>query len=448
MRTRPKVWSILAAVAFAGSAIGAASSAASAGTDTTTPEDTESAPGSAPETTAAAEEAAPPTTEYVPPERGDADLVIWADDLRADAIRPLADEFAAEEGLVVSVVAVPFDRIRDTFTTSAPAGEGPDIIVGAYDWLGELVSNGSLAPVDLGGATEDYAEAAIQAFTYEGQLYGVPYATENIALIRNTELVPEAPATFEELEEIALQLVADGDATIPLAIQQGPADPFHNYPLFSAFGGYVFGLNEDGSYNVEDVGLDSEGGLAAAEAFAAWSESGLISSDLTYEVMIDAFASGDAPFAITGPWAVNDPDLGFVQSGVPFVVEPIPPIQGGTPQVFVGVQGFMVSSFSENVDLATTFLLDYVNTDELQLALYEAGGRPPALLSAVETIADDPVIQGFGAAAEDGVPQPAIPEMAAVYENWTDAYTLIFSGSDPQQAFTDAADSIRTAVSG
>ena len=58
------------------------------------------------------------------------------------------------------------------------------------------------------------------------------------------------------------------------------------------------------------------------------------------------------------------------------------------------------------------------------------------------------MIQGFGVAAENGVPQPAIPQMATVYENWRDAYALIFSGSDPQQAFTDAADSIRTAISG
>ena len=207
------------------------------------------------------------------------------------------------------------------------------------------MSNGSLAPVDLGTSAEDYTPAAIEAFTYEEQLYGVPYATENIALIRNTDLVPEAPATFEELEEIALQLVADGEATVPLAIQQGPADPYHNYPLFSAFGGYVFGVNEDGSYNLEDVGIDSEGGLAAADAFGAWTESGLISGDISYEVMIDVFANGDAPFAITGPWAVNDPDLGFVQAGVPFVVEPIPPVQGGTPPGVrrrAGVHGLVV----------------------------------------------------------------------------------------------------------
>lgn len=444
MPARSRTLSALAAVALVGAAAGASS--ASAGTDSTTPSDDTSAASDVAVETTAAEAEAPPTTAYVPPERGDADLVIWADDTRAAAIRPLADAFAEDEGISVVVQEVPFDKIRENMSQAAPAGEGPDIIIGAHDWLGELVSNGVLEPIDLGDSADDYAEVATQAFSFDGQTYGLPYAVENIALIRNTDLVPDAPATFEELEATALQLVADGEATVPLAIQQGPADPYHNYPLFSAMGGYVFAQNDDGSYDPSDVGIDSEGGLRAAEAFAAWSEEGLISKDVTYDVMIDSFASGEAPFAITGPWAVSDPDRGFVQSGVNFVVEPIPPIDGGTPQVFVGVQGFMISSFSENIDLAKSFLLDYMNTEDAQLALFDAGGRPPAMLSAFESVSDDPIIEGFGLSGQQGVPQPAIPEMGAVWDTWKNAYSLIFNGADPDQAFTDAAAAIRADI--
>jgi arabinogalactan oligomer/maltooligosaccharide transport system substrate-binding protein len=180
-------------------------------------------------------------------------------------------------------------------------------------------------------------------------------------------------------------------------VQQGPADPYHNYPLFSAAGGYVFGQGEDGSYNPADLGIDSEGGLRAATLFKKWSDEGLISKDVTYDVMIESFGSGQAPFAITGPWAVSEADRGFKEMGVPYAVEPIPPFaDGGTPQVFVGVQGFMISAFSENEDLAKTFLLDYVGTEEVQLQLFEAGGRPPAMLSAFEQVKTDPDVQGFG----------------------------------------------------
>ena len=49
---------------------------------------------------------------------------------------------------------------------------------------------------------------------------------------------------------------------------------------------------------------------------------------------------------------------------MPYAVGPIPPMaDGGTPQPFVGVQGFMVSSFSEQKDLAKSFVLDYMSQE-------------------------------------------------------------------------------------
>ncbi|HSP27529.1 MAG TPA: maltose ABC transporter substrate-binding protein [Ilumatobacteraceae bacterium] len=449
MRASRRLIAFAAVAALVGAACGSddtsdsSSAEDTTGTETTdAPDTTEAATDTTEATTETTEAATTETTEYQPPARGDADLVIWADDTRTPVLEPIAAAFSEAEGVNVQVLEVPFDQIRDNLSVQGPAGEGPDIIIGAHDWLGELVSNGVVEPLDLGPAAAEYSEVAVQAFTYDGQTYGLPYAIENIALIRNADLVPEAPATFEELEEIALGLLADGTVTVPLAVQQDPADPFHNYPLFSAMGGYVFGQDEDGSYNADDLGIDSEGGLAAAQKFADWSNSGLISKDVSYDIMIDSFSSGQAPFAITGPWAVGE------FSDINFVVEPVPPVEGGTPNVFVGVQGFMVSSFSENVDLAKTFLLDYLNTEELQLALYDAGGRPPAMTSAFDQVAADPIIEGFGLAGQQGAPLPAIPEMSAVWESWTDAYNLVFTGTDPTVAFTDAATSIREAIAG
>jgi arabinogalactan oligomer / maltooligosaccharide transport system substrate-binding protein len=448
MKKRRGVLAIAAVVSLVAGACGDDESD-SAATTTAAP-----ATSAAPETTAAGETTAvtdttapsgeTTTTAFVPPSRGDADLVIWADDTRTPVLTPIAEQFSTEEGINVQVLEVPFDRIRDNLGVAGPAGEGPDIIIGAHDWLGQLVADGAVAPMDLGAAAAGFSEVALQAMTYEGKVYGLPYAVENIALIRNTDLVPTAPATFEELETVALGLVADGKAEIPLAVQQGPADPYHNFPLFSAAGGYVFKQNPDGTYDPADLGIDSEGGLKAAALFAKWSSSGLISKDVTYDVMNESFSSGKAPFAITGPWATG----GFTEAGVNFAVEPIPSIEGGAPAVFVGVQGFMISSFSESQDLAKTFVLDYLATEDVQLDLFDAGGRPPALTSAFEKVSTDPIIQGFGLAGQQGQPLPAIPEMSAVWDTWKDAYSLIFTGSDPTQAFTEAAATIRETIAG
>ena len=57
---------------------------------------------------------------------------------------------------------------------AGPAGEGPDIIVGAHDWLGELIINGLIEPIDLGELVDDFEPVTIEAFTWGDQLYAVP----------------------------------------------------------------------------------------------------------------------------------------------------------------------------------------------------------------------------------------------------------------------------------
>ncbi|MEE8600450.1 sugar ABC transporter substrate-binding protein [Euzebya tangerina] len=409
--------------------------------------DEEATEAEATEAEAAEEEAAPEEEATEAVVRADADLVIWADDTRVDALQPFVDQFGEENGITVALQELAFDEIRDQFSTAGPAGEGPDIIVGAHDWLGQLVTNGLVAPVDLANP-DDYADVAIEAMTYEGQLYGVPYAIENIALVRNTDLVPEVPATFEELEQTALELQESGEVEIGLALQADPADPFHNYPLFTSTGASVFGINDDGTYNPDELGIDSPEALESAQKFGEWVESGLINPSVTYDVMVESFASGNAAFAITGPWAVSQEDPpGFRAQGVNYEITPIPPVDGGTPAPFVGVQGLMISSFSEQGLLAQTFVQDFIGTEEVQLALFENGGRPPALLSAFEQVSDDPDVQGFGEAGQNGQPLPAIPEMGSVWTAWTDAYELIYDQEGtPTENFEAAAAQIRNLI--
>jgi arabinogalactan oligomer / maltooligosaccharide transport system substrate-binding protein len=378
-------------------------------------------------------------TEAVAPiERADADLVIWADDTRRPVLEEFAQRFEEEQGLTVAVQEVAFDDIDDNVIQQAPAGEGPDIFVGAHDWLGGLVESGVVAPLDLAGAEDQYFDVAVQAFSYEGTNYGLPYGTENIALVRNTELAPERPETIDEMIEVGNAAVESGDADIAVGWQQ--PDVYHNYWVVTGAGGYVFGQNEDGSYNADDVGIDSEESLRAAELFGEMADTGFINQDVTYDVMIDSFASGRAPFAVTGPWALPS----FEE--VDFVVEALPTVDGNPAGPFVGVQGFFVSAFAENELAARTFVLDFMGTEEAQLEMYEANPRIPAMISAYEQVADDEIVAGFGEAGETGFPMPAIPEMGSVWTAWEDAYTNIFQGVDPSESFQEAADQVRELI--
>ncbi len=365
-------------------------------------------------------------------------LTIWADNTRAPVLSSVGESFTAEFGVCVAVVEKGFGDIRDDFKVAAPTGEGPDIIIGAHDWLGTLVTNGLLAEMDLGDKDADFLDAAKQGFIYDGALYGMPYATENVALMYNPEIVTEVPTTWTGVTELAAQLEADGIVEQGYILQQG--DPYHFFPIQTAFGGYVFGVTDTG-YNAEDVGIDSEGSIAAATWLDEMVKAGHLKADIDWGTMHAQFWNGDAAMMITGPWALPDTRA----SGIPYAIAKLPgEVQDAQP--FLGVQGFMVSAFSSDPLLAQTFLLDFVATEETMQAIFDADPRPSAYLAVRDKI-DDPDLLGFAAAGANGLPMPSIPAMDSVWSAWGDAETLIFQQSEaPDVAFQQAAEQIRTAI--
>lgn len=373
----------------------------------------------------------------------DLKLVIWADDTRATVINEVAATFTEEQGIEIEVVEKAFGDIRDQFKTAAPAGEGPDIIIGAHDWLGELVLNGLLLPIDLGDKAEEFVPAAVNAFNYEGAVYGLPYAMENVAFVYNTELVPEAPTTWEEVSAISEELVSSGASTYGYIIQEN--DPYHFFGLQTAFGGYVFGFSEEMGYDAADVGIDNEGSVAALSWLDAHVEAGLMPAGLDYDTMHAAFESGDAAMMITGPWALPR----ITDSGVPFAVAPIPGTEAAeTGRPFLGVQGFMVSAFSNNPQIASLFLTEYIATEEVMQGIFESDPRPSAFIAVREAIEDE-ALAGFAAAGDNGLAMPAIPEMSAVWSSWGNSVALVIQQeADPEAAFTDAATAIRDTIAG
>ena len=371
----------------------------------------------------------------------DDSLTIWADDTRAPILEELGAQFEEEFGIPVVIHELGFGDIRDQFKTAAPAGEGPDMIIGAHDWLGELAVNGLLAEIDVSDVADQFLPASLAAFVYEGVQYGLPYAAENVAFLRNTELVPDNPESWDDVRAVSEQLIDDGASQYGFIMFDN--NPYHFFPVQTAFGGYVFGLTEDG-YDPGDVGIDSDGSIAAAAYLEAYGSDGLMPSGIDYDVMHTMFETGDAAMIITGPWAIPR----IEESGVSFEVAGIPSGPGGVGKPFLGVQGFMVSAFSENKILAEAFLFDYIATLETMQSLYSADPRPPAMLEARENLEDE-IMLGFVAAGSDGLAMPAIPEMSSVWSAWGNAMELVRTGeSSAEDAFGNAGEQIRSLIAG
>ena len=128
-----------------------------------------------------------------------ATLTIWADDTRFTQVETISQDFTAKTGVKVDVVQKSESDMDQEFTTQVPTGNCPDLIVMAHDKLGALVSNGVVAPVDLGEAKSQFADVAVKGVTYNGQTYGVPYAIESVALVRNNALTKDEPKTYDDM---------------------------------------------------------------------------------------------------------------------------------------------------------------------------------------------------------------------------------------------------------
>lgn len=391
---------------------------------------------------------APSASETAAAPGGGGDLVIWMDQNRADALEGVVATFEEETGTTVEVIIKDFGAIRDDLTTQAPSGEGPDVVIGAHDWIGKLVQNGVIAPVELGDLSADFEDVAVQAMTYEGSVYGVPVSIENIALVRNTALAPEAPATWDDLVSTGQAAVESGQAQYPLLVGIDPnnADPYHLYPLQASFGGPVFGMNEDGSYNADDLQIGNEGNVRFASALAEWGQQGIINLNISQDIAKEQFAAGASPYTITGPWNLQT----FQDAGIDYAIDPIPSAGGQPATPFVGVQGFMVSAYANNPIVASQFLTAYAASEEAQTAIFEGGQRAPALSAAFEAAQSNPDVAGFGAVGAEGVPMPNIPEMDALWADWgtTEAQIIGQQAADPGAAWTEMASKIQSTLGG
>lgn len=380
--------------------------------------------------------------EDTSPDGTGVELTIWSDAEREQAIKDAAVKFEEETGAKVTIVQKNFEDLRADFIAQVPTGEGPDITVGAHDWLGALVTAGVVNTIDLGDKADEFEQVALDAMTYDGQLYALPYSLETIALLQNTDLVgTEAPATWDDL--IASGLAAGTER--PFVINTGgeTGDGYTMYGFQTSFGAPVFVQDDSGSYTSE-VGMGGDAGTKFAEWLSAngANGTGYLSTTVDYDINNELFNSGKAPYTIQGPWAISSfPDVNVA-------VNPIPSAGGKTAAPFVGVQGFYLSSQSKNSLLATDFLVNYLGTEDAQRALYEADPRIPAWSSIAEEVSSDPIIAGFLASSKGGVPMPSIPEMGSVWDFWNAAEAQIISGADPKTTWATMVTNLEAALAG
>jgi arabinogalactan oligomer/maltooligosaccharide transport system substrate-binding protein len=369
-------------------------------------------------------------------------LTMWVNDEEAqlDANQAIAEKFTEEYGIEIEII--PFSMVdqAEGMSLDGPSGQGADLFFQPHDRMGDIHLQGLAAELELTDDQQErfshYNEDAVASLSYEEIQYGIPAVMETYALFRNTELVPEAPETMEELTDIAHDLT-DGNT---YGFLMNATDLYFTYPFLTTNGGYVFGQDEDGVYDPNDIGLNSPEAVEGAKVVQSWFDEDLIPDGIDMDIVKGLFSDGKAGMVVSGAW-----DIPEFQSAIgdSMEISTLPKKDGELLTTFNGTKGWLVNYYTDHQYWATELALFLTNAENSQ-TYFEMAGEIPAH---TEVEIEDELMTAFFDQIQSSVPMPNIPETSKVWEPMNDALEFISQGDDTQEVLDEAVEQIKEQIS-
>lgn len=383
-----------------------------------------------------------------------------------EAMREIAGEFTAKTGIKVEIIArrSVFDAPND-LVNYATLESRPDIVFMQATDIGGLVASGYLSSLEI---EEDirsrFVNTAFDAFSLNGNCYGMGYSIDTSGLLYNKDLITEEelPKNWDEFFALSEELTrkdTGGDYLVRGTLLNS-RDMWFTYPIIREFGGYYYGQFNDGTYNPYDIGLDNEGMLQYVDKIKELKGKGLVlESQIAGESnIVGEFGKGKVAMILYGLWSSDY----LKNAGINYGIAPLPKHKDGTTsKPLTTVQGFVINNFSQNISGANAFLR-YMMSDENQQKLIETangglarnGNRNPSNISVINSdyIQSDDIMRNLSAIGEDCEPFPNIPEGPIWYNYTQPAFRTIFFGDingkqvDAQTKLTELANTIRKDV--
>jgi arabinogalactan oligomer / maltooligosaccharide transport system substrate-binding protein len=359
-------------------------------------------------------------------------LLIWTSPEGAAVVEPFTAEF-----LATYCVKAECDKrriegeLRSHFIDTNP---GPDILIGPHDWVGSLVKRELVDPITLSDERRSsFAPEYLNAFSVEGALYAVPSSLDTVALIRNTDLAPDAPESIEQLLAVAKELRDKGAVTELLTVPVGSlGNPFHVWPIFTSAGGWLFERGPDGSWDPSKQGITAPETLRAFDKIRMLAELGVLRPEINRVRSIELFSKGQTAFILAASGAV----VPARDSGVNFAVSSVPPFQDGSLSTpFLSVNGFYVASRGKNKIVAVDLVPDYLTRSDVT----ESFGRFAHVVPLRLTEECDPAVAAFHALCARAMPLPSLPQIGDVLGLMGAAELRLIAGEDAAVVADDLA---------
>ena len=336
-----------------------------------------------------------------------------------------------------------FDKLRTQFQ----AGGGDiDIIVGDVIWPAQFAVNGWVADLtDRFTDAGEFLPGPMQASTYEGKIYAVPWYTDAGLLYSRVDLLEKAgfsgpPQTWEELQEMANKVMRDEGIPNGFVFQGAEYEGgvCNGLEYIRTHGGDVLDPNDPSK-----VIIDSPESAAGLATWHSMLESGA-SPEAVLQYQEDeshaTFLNGEAVFIRNWPYmyalagSSDFPNVKQDQVGI----SPIPvPEAGGQSSSTLGGWNFLINAASDKQDQAWEFI-KYMTAPEQLITNAKQGSKLPtreSLYDEPEVTDNVPVARlGKEAIIQNSTARPVTPFYSDISLELAAGFNAALSGNTPPKA--------------
>ena len=337
-----------------------------------------------------------------------------------------------------------FDKLR---TEMQAGGEDIDVILGDVIWTAQLAESGWISDLSdrfTESQRKEFLPGSVEAITYEGKTFGMPWFTDTGLLYYRKDLLQESgfdgpPKTWDELKQMTRTVREDSGTKFGFVFQGAAYEGgvCDGMEFIWTHGGEVLDPQDPTKVVVDSpeaiAGLATERSMItegiAPEAVSVYKE----------DESAGAFLNGDAVFLRNWPYVYalvgtsDYPKLKLDQVGV----SELPSADGEPGNGTVGDQPFYISASSKNPDAAWTFIQFLTAPEQQKLRAVEGAYLPTrtALYEDPEIQEKVPVVPLAKEALQHTRPRPVSPYYSDMSLEMQEQFNASLSGEiTPEEA--------------
>lgn len=365
----------------------------------------------------------------------------------ANALEPLIENWAKENGYTVNKSNFTYDQIHEKIIASAAGGNLPDVVWGLPEYIGEFAKLNILA--DISSAWKDWpnakdiSDAVRAAMTVDGKIIGFPYETTARAYLVHDNLLKKAnikvPKTWTDVLTVSSTVQKATGSSFYGVTGTGVREPQELLVYLAQYGLSIAKEQNGGGYR--NTWNDNTAELAAAtkvfQFYIDLLKSGAVNTNSpTYgwEDTDDNFATGLTASFVTGNWlAERENSNPETMSDVS--IHPIPYPADGKQATYIESKPIFVMANSNSLAASTKLAKQFASADWQKAAFADRSA-----LSTVST--NSKWSKDFAVLINTGITYPPI-SLGQITQDMIDALAMVLQSGDSAK---DAASWLSNAI--